>query len=77
MGFALVVHTAGNRRQHGAIRRAEGRPRGRYRHGYLHGRRLKVRLILMLAVVGIVLYCTVALMAALAVGFLADWAAHQ
>ncbi len=37
----------------------------------------KVRLILMLAVVGIVLYCVLALTAALAVGFLADWAAHQ
>ena len=35
------------------------------------------RLILMLAVVGIVLYCIVGLMAAIAVGFLADWAAHQ
>ena len=37
----------------------------------------KVRLLLMLAVVGIVLYCVVGLTAALAVGFLADWAAHQ
>ncbi len=37
----------------------------------------KVRLILMLAVVGLFLYCVLGLTAAFAVGFLADWAAHQ
>ncbi len=37
----------------------------------------KARLILMLAVVGLFVYCVLALTAALALGFLADWAAHQ
>ncbi len=37
----------------------------------------KVRLILMLAVVGIVLYCVLGLMAALAFGVALEWASYQ
>ncbi len=37
----------------------------------------RVRLILMLAVVGIVLYCIVRLTLALAYGILLDWASYQ
>ena len=37
----------------------------------------RVRLMLTLAVVGIVLYCVVGLMAALAFGVALDWASYQ